>query len=127
MLSALVLNSDATLNNFIVIGTKEFISGSAFTLVLRTINTELSDLRYVPASTSTIKIIVQKSNGAEVEISGTYETDDRSISRYQIDATQSETIIGGNIQFKIDVLGDGTQIIKGFVQNGLSKLIDGDC
>lgn len=132
MLSAQILNSDATLNNFIVLDTKNFIPGEQFTLFVRIIDIEKSDLRYIPAATVIATFTFNKNDGTTfTKVSPadvTILADDRSMMSMVIEESESIDLAGGNFSFQLDLLGDGTQILRGQVQNGLAKnLIDGAC
>lgn len=128
MLSAQILNSDATLNNFNVLDTKNFIPGEEFKLVIRVIDIEKNDLRYVPPATTIATFTFNKNDGTTFTKTANILADDRSIMDMTIEEAESIDLAGGNFSFELDVLGDGTKIVKGQVQNGLSKnLIDGAC
>jgi len=127
MLSGQVLNSDAQLNNFIIIDSKSFIPGEEFVLVFRLYNEEL-DLRYVPVTTAAITVSFNKTDGTALEKSSTVlDSGDRSIQKVEISEAESEELLGGNFSFEVDVLNDGTRIEKGFIQTGLSKILTGGC
>lgn len=129
MLSGQILNSDAQLNNFIVIGSKSFIPGSQFRLYIRILNDDLG-LRYIPAATATRTITFQNLDGTELVKTNadiTVLSDDRSIMYLDIEESESENLQGGNFSFEIDVAGDGSNIMKGIVNNALSRIIEGAC
>lgn len=127
MLSGQILNSDATLNNFIVTDSKGFIPGEQFDLVVRIINPEL-DIRYVAPVTAIITFTFLNTDGTELtKISAAVDAQDNSMQKMTISEADSENIIGGNFTFSVDVLGDGTEIKKGVVKNGLAKFLTGDC
>lgn len=129
MIQGQILNSQATLNNFKVIGAKEFIPGSQFTVFLRLFDTE-TELRYIPANTATKSIILTNLDGTETTILNANITtlaDDRSIMSFIIEESVSTNLAGGNFRFEIDVAGDSSIIEKGVVLNGLSRVIEGAC
>lgn len=127
MLSGQILNSDATLNNFVVTDSKEFIPGEQFDLVTRLINSEL-DLRYVPPLAAVITFTFNSTDGSTFTKTGAVvDSGDRSMQKVTIEESESETLLGGNYLFEVDVLGDGSQIKKGVVSNGLARFLDGDC
>lgn len=127
MLSGQILNSDATLNNFIVTDSKGFIPGEQFTLIVRLQNDEL-DLRYVPGVASIITFTFNKTDGTALEKTSTaLDAGDRSLRSMEITEAESEELLGGNFSFEVDVDGDGQNIRKGIVRNGLARFIDGDC
>ena len=126
MLTCQILNSDATLNNFIDIGSKEFIPGEEFILVVRGINKEL-DLRYIPLSTTVATCTLLDIDGNTISKVATLMTDDRSIMSIAITEAESDTLASGTITFSLDELGDGTKITKGIAEGALVRSIDGDC
>lgn len=129
MLSGLVLNSDATVNNFKEIGSKQFIPGEQFTLVVRLFNNEL-DLRYIPPVTTLRSITFNNRDGSTLTKSNadiTVFTDDRSIMSVVISEAESLELSSGNFSFELDILGDGSEIRKGIVLSGLSPNNEGAC
>ena len=131
MLTGNILSSDTTLNNFDILDTKDFIPGEEFMLFMRITNPEKSNLRYIPPSTAIITLVFNKNDSstftkvspAEVTILA----DDRSIVSVSVSEAESLDLAGGNFQFKIDELGDGTKILKGIIQQGLSKTLSENC
>jgi len=118
-----LLNQTATLNDFRYLSTLDFVTGSKINFKAQIFNTEL-DLRYVLPSTAVVTFMFNQSDGEVLEIAGTPMTDDRSIIELEIPATETENLIGGNVQFEIDILGDETDIRKGVIQNALSRFLD---
>ena len=131
MLAGNILTSDSTLNNFEIIDTKDFVPGEEFTLFMRIVNPERNDLRYIPLNTAIITLTFTKNDGTTfTKISPgdvTILTDDRSIMSVSISEVESLDLTGGNFRFQIDRLGDGSQILKGTVQQGLSKVLNDNC
>ena len=127
MLSGQVLNSDASLNNFIVTDSKPFIPGEEFDLVIRFINDEL-DLRYVPPATNIATFTFNKTDGTTfTKIASVLDSGDRSIVKMTISETESADLLGGNIIFELDINGNGSVIKKGVVKNALARFIDAGC
>lgn len=130
MLSGKILNSDALLNNYKIIGTKYFLPGESFKIVIQVFDDEL-DIRYTPPSAATRKIIFTKQDGTQLiklNTDITLFTDDRSIMSVNISDTESLDLQGGNFSFLIDVNGDGTEIKKGLITIGLGRELEGsDC
>lgn len=129
MLLGDVLNSDASLNDFDVLGSLSFIQGEQTRLVIRLKQEQRKDkLRFVPPSTALLTITVQESDGTEADlVASVLDPLDRSIWYVDLQESDTELLIGGNILFSLDILGDGTKIIKGLIQNGLSLQITGIC
>jgi len=126
MLTGQILNSDASVNNFIITDSKGFIPGEQFDLIVRLHNSEL-DLRYVPATTAIITFNFNNIDGTSFsKVSAAVDSGDRSLRKMTISEAESENLQGGNFSFEVDVLGDGTEIRKGIVSNGLAKFIEGD-
>lgn len=127
MLTADVLSTDATLNNFQVIGSLQFIPGEQTKLFIRLTQPQRDNLRFIAPSTTDFTFYLPKKDGTMLELSGTSMVDDRSIWSTVLEEADTEELIGGNITFELDLLGDGTQIEKGWVQNALNLLITGAC
>lgn len=126
MLTAKILNSDATLNNFKEIGSLDFIPGTQAELFIRLFNSQLS-LRYIPPATAIVKIFIDKSDGTVLEKTMSALSDDRSILSTTLEEAETEEILGGNFTLEVDILGDGSNIDKGIVLNGIRKVIIGEC
>lgn len=124
-LSAQILNSDASLNSFRVVGSISFIPGEDISASLRLLDTE-ENIRYIPPATNITTLKFNKTDGTVLEINPTHLADDRSIMQFSLTQAQTEELVGGVISFELDELGDGTQIKKGFLFNALSKLTE-DC
>jgi hypothetical protein len=125
MITASILNSTASLNDFDVIGSLEFIPGAPFTLVIRLEQDQRLDaLRYIPDISSSLVIYLPKKDGTDLAVNMTVFTDDRSIWSAQISQADSEDLASGNITFD---LTDNGVLRKGWIQNGLQLQITGDC
>ncbi len=124
MLIAKVLNSDATLNHFHEVGSLEFISGEQLDLVVRLWDTQ-ADQRYIPPVTNITTFTLNNSDTSQTNITGAALSDDRSIITVVLSEIQTSTLLGGNVNFSLDILGDGTEIRKGIIQNGLARILDG--
>tara|TARA_R110000868_G_C10973188_1_gene771448 strand:+ start:1338 stop:1721 length:384 start_codon:yes stop_codon:yes gene_type:complete len=127
MLLGQVLNSQATLNNYIELGSLEFVPGEKFDLFIKIMNSQL-DIRYVVENTNAIvKFIFNKSNNLTEEVTATFMANDRSIVSAEVSAAISAEILGGTFIMEIDVNGDGLDIKKVVAQGGLTKQIVGAC
>lgn len=125
MLIADVLNSEATLNNFDVVKTVDFIAGYTFRLVIRLKQPQHpTKLRYVAASGATLTASLPKKNGNSLQLSMTPLPDDRSIWSVTVSDTDSEDLMSGNFTF---VLTEGSAVTSGWVENGLALVITGSC
>ena len=123
MLTAKVLNSTASLNEFKEISGLDFMLGEELTLVFRLYNPQ-TGLRHVPPATAIVKLTFNNTDGTLLEKTATeVDSGDRSMQKVTLSEIETESILGGNLSFTVDVLGDTTQIIKGIIYNGLSKVI----
>jgi hypothetical protein len=123
MLTAKILNSAASLNNFKEIASLEFILGEELNLVFRLQDPQFN-LRHVPPVTAIVKVTFNNIDGTTLEKTATeVDSGDRSMQTVNLTELETENILGGNISFQVDVLGDGTEIIKGIIYNALSKII----
>ena len=125
MLSGVVLNSNASLNDFREIGSLDFIPGSAIRLVIRLTQPQLEGLRYVAASGATLDISIAKSDNTDETVAmAELDAGDRSLWYADLTATQTENMIGGSFSF---TLTEGATVQLGVIENGLSKSVIGGC
>lgn len=126
MLLAHVLNSDATLNSFDVLGTLEFIPGGEYELFIRLYQPQREDeLRYIPLTGATLEAYFPQSGGLDaLEIAFTSLTDDRSIWHATLSETDTANLLGGNFTFD---LVEGAKTTKGLVRGGLALIVTGEC
>lgn len=128
MLTADVLNPTAVLNDFDVIGSLEFIPGEDTTLVVRLTQPLRKDnLRFVAPLTTIFTFHLPLKDGTVLDKSGTATAQDYSIWSTVLTEDDTADLFSGNFTFDLDLLGDGTKITKGWVQNGLSMIVTGDC
>lgn len=125
MLSAQILNSSASLNDFDIIGSIQFIPGAPFTLVLRLTQPQRDDeLRYVADSGASLTLTLTQKDGTTLDLTASEFTDDRSIWSVSVTALQSDELASGNLIF---TLNEGGAITKGWVENGLQLVSTGGC
>lgn len=128
MLIASILESDATLNSFTEMSSLEFIPGEQTELVFRLKQSQRLDrLRYVAKSTSLMTVYLPKRDGTIATVAMTAFADDRSIWHTTLQELTTQDIIGGNINFELDLNGDGSVVMKGWIPNGLSLVCTGAC
>lgn len=133
MLVARVASSDATINNFKYLASLRYIPGEQTRLVITLIQEDKDNLRYMVPDVGTVSVMLSLSDGStltktmsplsNVSPAGT----DRSTWFVDLEETETADLLGGNFLFMIDVLGNASEIIKGWVQNGLSRIITGAC
>lgn len=121
MLSAVIINEDAELNWFFEIGSADFVPGSTVKLCLQLINEE-KELRYIPPETAELTLKFLKTDGSELEKAATLiDADDRSLWTVSLTAEESLEIVGGNVLLSLDILGDGTEIKLGVIENAIRR------
>lgn len=120
MFSAEVLNSDATLNNFVSIGTLNFIPGEEIDLILRLKDT-LKNLRYILPVTTVVTATFNLIDGTTLEKTMTLWTDDRSIMEVTLEESETENLSGGTITLELDLNGDGSTIKKVIIRGALGR------
>lgn len=97
-----MLNSDAMLNNFFSIGTATFYKGKPITLVMRILQPQKSNLRYVLDSGATLSVTLNKSDGTTITKTPTFlDAGDRSLVKLELDSTDTELLIGQAIVLDI--------------------------
>lgn len=122
MLLAYPINSDASLNSFRTIEDQEFVPGENRTLCWQLWNSE-SDMRYVLPSTAVITMTFYNVNGTSFTKTASFiDAGDRSLISVALLPADTTNLVSGNIQFSVDVLGNGTNIMMGVVYNGLRRL-----
>ena len=120
-LTAKVLNSDASLNSFKVLDSADFIPGTYLKVVLRAFNNDEGD-RFVPPVTCLATVSFPKTDGTMLDKLATLNSDDRSFMTVTLTSAETTDLIGGNIQFSLDLLGTGAQVVKGWAQNAMRKV-----
>lgn len=127
MIIGKILNENATTNNYKFIESQEFLPGFAFTCTFQIFDDQMG-LRYIPPVTNVVTIILNKTDGTQLEIVGTHNVDDRSMVTFEVTALQASTIYSGNFTFELDLLGNGTSVKAGIVERGLRKITNlGEC
>jgi len=126
MITAKLLNSAATLNNFKVLRTLNFIPGTEVKLVLQLWDSQL-DLRRVPPATAIVSADFTNKDLTTLTKVLTPLTDDRSILYTTLQESETTDLISGRFTIKEDTLGDATSILLGFVSDGLTLTLLGGC
>lgn len=122
MLTAKLLNSHASLNEFKYLDTLEFMVGSPLRMAFRLYDTQHSE-RHVPADTAIVKVTFNLTDGETLEKTASFIDDgDRSMLVVELTGTETENLMGGNVTFTLDDAGDGSAIVKGWIQLALSKI-----
>jgi hypothetical protein len=128
MFTADVISSTVTINDFSPIGTLSFIPGSQTVFAIRLKQSQRADLlRYIPPSTALLTVTFQNLDGTQTTQSMTYMADDRSIWTTTLTSATTALLASGNVVLTLDLLGDGTQIDKGYIQAALTLVITDIC
>lgn len=130
MISSILLNSEAVLNNFFVHPQYVYTPGENLDLVIRLIHREL-DIRYIaidPSAIITLSFDV-RSTTVPLDIVATEVAPlDRSMWKASLTQAQTLDLSGSNILVTLDELGDGTIIYKTVISLGLLRTtLSGDC
>lgn len=101
ILSLHVLNEDATLNNFINIGSARAVKGSTAKLMLQLIQPD-KKIRYIPSATSVITMDFVNSDTSQILKTASFPfVDDRSIVEFDLSSMDTVGIISQNLIVKI--------------------------
>jgi hypothetical protein len=119
LLSLKVLNEDASLNNFMDIGSARIVRGSDAKLVLQLIQPDRK-IRYIPDAGFTATLDLLLSNGTTItKTASTPFADDRSIIQFDLTDTETLTLISQNLLVKMD---EGTNRSHAILQAGLQMI-----
>lgn len=126
ILSLKVLNSDATLNNFVEGTTLQIVRGADATIKLRVVQADRSNLRYIPAAGATFSIAFLKSDGTSLTKTPTQPfADDRSILQVVLTDTETQTLISQGLNLEIN---EGSDKNFAVLQQGLQmQTLNSDC
>ena len=118
-----VLNSDATLNTFLNIGSTQFVQGAPLELVLRVIDADKS-LRYVLDATDTTEIEFKNSDGTTLIKAGTFPfTGDMSVLKFSLSETETLLLISQTIT--VDISNSGILQHVAIIKNGIQSVSEG--
>lgn len=126
ILSLKVLNSDATVNNFVESSSLQIVRGADATIKLRLVQPERSNLRYIPASGATFSISFLKSDGTSlVKVPTQPIADDKSILQVVLTDTETQTLISQGLNVEIN---EGSDKNFAVLQQGLQmQTLNSDC
>lgn len=129
MLSAVLINPEATLNNYYPQDSVDFVAGSAVTMAFQITQSSKkatpwpSGERYVSPSTAIVTFTMNNNDATDFEVVGSFiDVGDRSLVSLSLSAAQTLNLQSGAITFTIDLLGDGTQILNGVILNVLHRV-----
>lgn len=97
-----VLNSDATLNNFMDVGTANVYKGTDAVVILQLIQPEKKNIRFIPSNSAVITVdLVNADNTVNTKTATIPFADDRSIIQLSLSAADTMTLISQNLVAKI--------------------------
>ncbi len=120
-----MLNTDATLNNFFDIGSARFFAGKPVTLVMRILQPEKGNLRYVTDNAATFSINFTNSDGTTLSKTPTIlDSGDRSIVTITLTGAETANLVGQDLTLNIDESGNESVAI---LQMALKSVKAGGC
>lgn len=123
MLLGKMINNAASLNDFRSIGSVCYVLGDKVTMNFQLFDEQLK-LRYVPPSTAIITVTFNNMDGTTFTQVGSFiDPLDQSLITVPLTAIQTAQLLGGNVTFTVDVLGDATQILRGMIFSALNQVI----
>ena len=128
MINAQLLNSQASLNNYFAIESISYVPGENVKINIKIINPELN-IRLIPDASAIVTMTFRKTDNTDLVKTATLiDADDRSMWTVSLTALESADIASNVIQVSLDNIGDGSDIDKAVIPNGLSKILtSGDC
>jgi hypothetical protein len=122
ILNLQILNEDATLNNFMILGSSRFVSGNPLKLVMRLV-LECRNIRYITEVGATFSITLQKSDGTTLTKNPTVKfADDRSIIELNLTEVETQNLIGQDLKLEIT---EGANKHLALLSLGLQQAIAG--
>lgn len=128
MIKAKLLNSDASLNDFIYVGSVEFVPGENVTVAFQLFHA-VRGIRHVPPVAATVELTFLDSSGTEVvKTAAVISADDRSMWKIDLTQVETETLAGQTITGEIDYNGDASVIYRFVMENAFIRTnLAGDC
>lgn len=136
MLSGILINPEATLNNYYPQASIDFLPGTAIQAAFQLTQPSKSyspapwpqGIRFVCPSTAVVTFTLNNADGTTFTVTGAFiDAGDRSLISMSLTAAQTVNLLSGSIQFSIDLLGDGTKIVGGVIQNALHRVDNTIC
>ena len=114
-----MLNEDATLNNFVNVGSAQFTPNFPVKFVMRLIQ-QVRDLRYVPSASATFSITFKLSDGTTLTKTPTFlDAGDRSLLTVSLSASETQLLIGQNLSVTVT---DGSDVSAASLQNAIQNI-----
>jgi hypothetical protein len=123
MILGKLINSAASLNNYQNIGTVCYVIGDAILLNFQLWDPQLK-IRFVPPSTAITTLTFLNQDGTTFTKVGTFISAlDQSLITVSLLTTDTSQLLDGNVTFTVDLLGDGTEIVRGMIYSAISQVI----
>lgn len=119
LLTLNVLNEDATLNNWQIIGNAQIARGSDAKIILQLIQAERK-IRYIPDVAAVITADFLNSDGTTLSKTATFPfADDRSIIQFVLSDAETANLIGQNLVVEVQ---EGSNTSIAVLQMGLQMI-----
>lgn len=137
MLKIKILKEQLTLNNFSYAEQKEYVPNLPFVLKVQISDSETLQ-RLIPGTSAKMNALFQKRDGSTMTkaMAMIFNPDDRSMWSVSLTGVESNDIVGSNVQFDLDFIGnstvsdlsDATDLRVGMGYSIIAKVIfDGEC
>lgn len=128
MLTARILNSEATLNDFFPLSSQTYVPGENVTVVIQLMQAQRG-IRYVPPAGAVTTITLKNADETDFSVTASLvDASDRSMLRFVLTQAQSLALGSSNILIEVDLAGDGVTVYLAVIGNALIRTsITGDC
>jgi hypothetical protein len=123
MILGKMINSAASLNSFNYIGSVDYVLGDAITLNFQLFDPQ-TKMRFIPPSTAIVKVTFNNMDTSQFSETGSFiNALDQSLITVDLPGTSTIQLLDGNLTFTVDLLGDGTEIVRGIIYSALHQVI----
>jgi hypothetical protein len=123
MILGKMINNAASLNSFSYIGSVDYVLGDAVTINFQLFDPQ-TKMRFIPPSTAITTVTFNNMDGSSFMATGTFiNALDQSLIAVSLPTTSTGQLLDGNVIFTVDLLGDGTQIVRGIIYSALHQVI----
>lgn len=123
MLRGKMINYSASLNNFRYIGSVQYFQSDKVTMNFQIWEPQL-EMRYIPPSTAIVTLMFNNQDGTTFTKTGSFiDSGDRSLVQVLLSTSDTSQLLDGNVTFTLDLLGDGTQVLRGIIFQALQQCI----
>ena len=129
LITANLINVQATLNNFFKVPSVNYIPGQPVTINFQIVD-PVSGNRLVAGASGTCSVVFYNTDASQLTVPASmlFNPDDKSMWSVTLTGMQTQNINGGNFIINLDELGDGTKLDSGIINSVLLPVIfDGTC